>query len=151
MKVRDCMTADVITVGLETPLRELAKILHEKNINGVPVVDNENKVIGVICESDLLDQNTPLHIPTVFVILDSIIPLENPWRLHKDFKKITASTVEDVYSFPAQCVDPDADISEVAQIMTTKKYYTIPVVQDGELVGVLGKGDIIRAIAQGLM
>ena len=47
MKVRDCMSKNVITVGLNTPLRELAKILFEKNINGVPVVDSENKVIGV--------------------------------------------------------------------------------------------------------
>lgn len=148
MKAGDCMTTTVTTVGLATPLRELAKILYEKNINGVPVVDTDNKVVGVVCESDLLNQNTPLHIPTVFVILDSIIPLENPWRLHKDFKKLTASTVEDVYSFPAVCVDPDTDITEVAQIMTSKKFYTIPVIRDGELVGVLGKGDIIKAIAQ---
>jgi predicted transcriptional regulator len=151
MKVRECMTTNVITVGLATPLRELAKILHEKNINGVPVVDSDNKVVGVVCESDLLDQNVPLHIPTVFVILDSIIPLENPWRLHKDFKRITASTVEDVYSFPAVCVDPETDVSEAAEIMTGKKYYTIPVIKDEELVGVLGKGDIIRAIAQGML
>ncbi len=151
MKAQDCMTTNVITVGLSTPLRELAKIFHEKNINGIPVVDSENKVIGVVCESDLVNQNTPLHIPTVFVILDSVIPLENPWRLHKDYKKMTASTVEDVYSFPAVCVEPDTDISEVAQIMTSRKYYTVPVVKDGELVGVLGKGDIIRAIANGSM
>lgn len=143
------MTNNVITVGLSTPLRELAKIFHEKNINGIPVIDSENKVIGVVCESDLVNQNTPLHIPTVFVILDSVIPLENPWRLHKDYKKMTASTVEDVYSFPAVCVEPDTDISEVAQIMTSRKYYTIPVVKDGELIGVLGKGDIIKAIANG--
>lgn len=151
MKVRDCMSKNVITVGLNTPLRELAKILFEKNINGVPVVDSENKVIGVVCESDLVDQNTPLHIPTVFVILDSVIPLENPWRLHKDFKKLTASVVEDVYSFPAVCVEPDTDVSEAAQIMTNKKFYTIPVIENGELVGVLGKGDIIRSIAEGAL
>ncbi len=149
MKAEDCMTTEVVTVELETPLRELAKIFHEKNINGVPVVDSENKVIGVVCESDLVNQNTPLHIPTVFVILDSVIPLENPWRLHKDFKKLAASKVEDVYSFPAFCVEPETDITEVAQIMTTKKYYTIPVVKDGALVGVLGKGDIIKAMASG--
>ncbi|MDD3474128.1 MAG: CBS domain-containing protein [Syntrophaceae bacterium] len=151
MKVKDCMTTDVITVGLDVTLRELAKILHENNINGVPVVDSDNKVIGVVCESDLVDQNTPLHIPTVFVILDSIIPIENPWRLQKDFKKISATTVEDVYSFPAVCVEPDTDITEAAQIMTTKKFYTIPVVKDGELLGILGKGDIIKAIAQGAL
>ncbi|MGD9819430.1 MAG: CBS domain-containing protein [Desulfomonilaceae bacterium] len=151
MKVKDCMTTNVITVGLDVTLRELAKILHENNINGVPVVDSDNKVIGVVCESDLVDQNTPLHIPTVFVILDSIIPIENPWRLQKDFKKISATTVEDVYSFPAVCVEPDTDITEAAQIMTTKKFYTIPVVKDGELLGILGKGDIIKAIAHGAL
>jgi len=54
-KAADVMTRDVVTVKLDTPLRELAKILSEKNINGVPVVDDQGKVIGVVCESDLVN------------------------------------------------------------------------------------------------
>jgi len=145
-KVADVMTRDVITVTPETPLRELASILSEKHINGVPVVDDKGNVLGVVCESDLVNQNKPLHIPTVFVILDSVIPMENPWRLQKEFKRLAATTVEDIYSKPAVSVNPDTDLSEVARIMSERKFYTLPVIEGGKLVGVVGKADVIRSL-----
>jgi CBS-domain-containing membrane protein len=142
------MTRDVITVTPQTGLRELARILSEKNINGVPVVDDQGKVLGVVCDSDLVNQNRPLHIPTVFVILDSVIPLENPWRFQKEFKRLTATTVEDIYSRPAVVVEPDTDVSEVARLMGERKFYTVPVVDKGRLVGIVGKADVIRSLYQ---
>ncbi len=145
-KVAEVMTHEVITVTPETSLRDLAKILAEKNLNGAPVVDDEGDVIGVVCESDLVNQNMPLHIPTVFVILDSIIPMENPWRLQKEFKRITATTVGDIFSKPAVCVEPDTDVAEVARIMSQRHLHTIPVLERGKLVGVVGKGDVIRSL-----
>jgi len=145
-KAADVMTRDAITVTLETSLRELARILAEKHINGAPVVDDEGDLLGVVCESDLVNQNRPLHIPTVFVILDSVIPLENPWRVEKEFKRLTATKVGDIYSHPAVTVAPDTDLSEVARIMAEKKIYTIPVMDRGKIVGVLGKADVIRSL-----
>ena len=85
-KVSDIMTKDVVTVTPQTSLRELAQILSSRNINGVPVVDDQGAVLGVVCEADLVNQNRPLHIPTFFVILDSMIPMENPWKLQKEIK-----------------------------------------------------------------
>jgi CBS-domain-containing membrane protein len=145
-KVADVMTREVITVTPETSLRDLAALLAEHKLNGVPVVDDEGDVVGVVCESDLVNQNQPLHIPTVFVILDSIIPLENPWRLQKEFKRITATTVGDIYSKPAITVEPETDVAEVARIMSTRHLHTIPVVERGKLVGVVGKSDVIRSM-----
>ena len=145
-KVADVMTRDVITVTPETLLRELATILSEKHINGVPVVDDEGNVLGVVCESDLVNQNKPLHIPTVFVILDSVIPMENPWRYQKEFKRLAATTVGDIYSQPAISISPDTDLSEVARIMSERRLYTLPVIEGGKLVGVVGKADIIRSL-----
>jgi len=146
IKVADVMTREVISVTLETPLRELAEILSKNNINGVPVVDEDGAVLGVVCESDLVDQNKPLHIPTVFVILDSVIPLDNPWRLQKEFKRLTATKVGDIYSGPAVCVAPDTELSEVARLMAERKLYTIPVLEGGKLVGVVGMRDVITAL-----
>ncbi|MGC8657622.1 MAG: CBS domain-containing protein [Desulfomonilaceae bacterium] len=145
-KASDIMTRDVITVTVDTPIRELAQKLLQKSINGAPVVDEENSVIGVVCESDLVEFNKPLHIPTVFVILDSVIPIENPWRLHKDLKRIAATKVGDIYSHPAITVDSDTDVAEIARIMSEHKYYTIPVVDNGLLVGVIGKVDIVKSL-----
>jgi len=142
----DVMTKDVITVTPKTTLRELASIIARKHINGVPVVDDEGKILGVVCESDLVAQNKPLHIPTVFVILDTVIPLENPWRLQKEFKRLTATTVEEIYSKPAVTVAPNADLAEAARLMVEKKFYTIPVMDGEQLVGILGKADVIRSL-----
>jgi CBS domain-containing protein len=146
-KVSEIMTREVITVTEETSLRELSRIILEKGINGVPVVDENGSVIGVVCESDLIEKDKPLHIPTVFVILDSFIPLENPFRLEKEFKRITATKVGDIFSAPPVMLGPDDDVSKAAEIMTERKYYTIPVVEDGKLVGVLGKADILREMS----
>jgi CBS domain-containing protein len=140
------MSIDVVTVTPDTPLRDLARILAERKINGVPVVDRAGRVLGVVCESDLVNQNKPLHIPTVFVILDSVIPLENPWRMEKEFKRLAATTVEDIYSRPAVTVEPHTDLGEAARLMAEKKFYTLPVVSGGKLVGVLGKADLIRSV-----
>jgi CBS domain-containing protein len=100
----------------------------------------------VVCESDLVNQNKPLHIPTVFVILDSVIPMENPRRLQKEFKRLAATKVEDIYSRPAVSISPDTDLSEVARIMSKRKFYTLPVIEGGKLVGVVGKADVIRSL-----
>jgi predicted transcriptional regulator len=145
-KASDIMTKEVITVTKDTSIRELAQLLLLKSINGTPVIDDLKSVIGVVCESDLVEFNKPLHIPTVFVILDSIIPIENPWRLHKDFKRISATKVGDIYSHPAMVVEPDTDVTEIARIMSDNKFYTIPVVQDDKLVGVIGKVDIVKSL-----
>ena len=145
-KASDIMTRDVVTVTIETSIRELAQKLLQRSINGVPVIDEEKRVIGVVCESDLVEFNKPLHIPTVFVILDSIIPMENPWRLHKDLKRIAATKVGDIYSHPATTVDPETDVAEIARIMSEHKYYTIPVVDNELLVGVIGKVDIVKSL-----
>ncbi len=146
MKVADIMTRDVVTVTPETTLRELAEILSLRRINGVPVVDKDNKVIGVVCESDLVNQDKPLHIPTFFFILDSFIPLENPWRMEKEIKRITATKVGEICTSPAVTVTSDTDVSEVARLMGEGKLYTIPVVDGDKLVGILGKADVIRAV-----
>ncbi len=145
-KIADIMTKDVITVTPETGLRDLAEIFFTKQVNGVPVIDEKGQVLGVVCESDLVKQNKPLHIPTVFFILDSWIPLENPWRLQKDYKRLAATKVEDIYSRPAVCVEPNMDATEAATIMSEKKYYTLPVVEDGKLVGIIGKADLIKLL-----
>lgn len=145
-KVADIMTRDVLTVTPETGLRELAQILVEKQINGTPVVNDDGDLLGVVCESDLIRKDQPLHIPTFFFILDSVIPLENPWRLEDEFKRVTATTVGEIYSKPAVTVSPDDDVSKAADLMTNRKFYTLPVVEDGRLVGVLGKADLLRSV-----
>jgi len=143
------MTKNVITVTGETPVRELAKILSDNKISGAPVVDNQGVVIGVVTESDLIDQNKKVHIPTVVAILDSFIFLESPEKMKKELEKMAGIKVDDIFAHEIITVQQDTPLDEVATLMAEKKVHTLPV-QDGEkLVGVIGKSDIIRIIAHG--
>ena len=113
----------------------------------MPVYDNRHKVIGGATESDLIDQNKKVHIPTVVAILDSFVFLENPDKLEKDMKKMAATNVGDICSRELVSVQPDTPLDEVATLMAERQVHTLPVMDKDELVGVIGKKDIIRTIA----
>ncbi len=149
LTAKELMSTDVITVTAETSVRELAKILSDNNIGGAPVIDDKGSVIGVVTESDLIDQNKKVHIPTVVAILDSFIFLESPEKMEKELKKMAGSKVEDIFAREVIAVQQDTPLDEVATLMAEKKVHTLPVLDGNELVGVIGKSDIIRIIAQG--
>jgi CBS domain-containing protein len=146
LNASDIMTTEVITVKKETSLKELAGILYQYHINGVPVVDDDGALIGIICESDLIRKDKKLHIPTVVTIFDAVVYLENPKNIEKEFQRVSATTVGDLYTRKPVTVDEKTPIDEIATIMTQKKVYTIPVMDGDRLVGIIGKADLIRTI-----
>jgi len=147
LNASDIMTTDVITVKKETSLKELAKILGKHHINGVPVVDDDGALLGIICESDLIRKDKKLHIPTVVTLFDAVFYLESPKSIQKEFQRVSATTVEDLYTKKPITVDEKTPIDEIATLMTEKKVYTIPVMDGDRLVGIIGKADLIRTIA----
>jgi predicted transcriptional regulator len=149
LTAKELMSTDVITVTSETPVRELAKIFSENTISGAPVVDDQSKVIGVVTESDLIYQNKKVHIPTAVAILDAFFFLENPEKMEKEMKKIAGTKVSDIFAREIITVQQDTSLDEVATLMAEKKVHTLPVLDGNKLVGVIGKSDIIRTIAQG--
>lgn len=145
-KAKDIMTHKVLTVGLDTTVSELAELLNVNGINGVPVVDVHGNLLGVVTENDLIFQKKKVHIPTVLNILDSVIYLESPEKMKKEMQKITGTSVKDIYTKSVTTVKKDTPIDEIATIMAEQKIHTIPVVEDNQLVGVIGKGDIIKTL-----
>ena len=146
LKAKEIMTADVVTVTPETTVVELARLLAFHNVGGAPVVDASGCLLGVVTESDLIDQTKKIHIPTVVAILDSLIFLERPGKMEKDIRKFAGSTVADIYSKDPLTVDEDTPLDELATIMAEKHVHTLPVMRGGQLVGVIGKGDIIKTL-----
>ena len=144
LNASDIMTTEVITVKKETSLKELAEILYKNHINGVPVLDDEGLLIGIICESDLVRKDKKLHIPTVVALFDAVFYLESSKNLEKEIRQISATTVEDLFTRKVVTVDEKTPIDEIATLMTQKKIYTIPVMDGKRLVGIVGKGDVIR-------
>ncbi len=145
-KAVDVMTTRVITVKKDTSLKELATLLYENHINGVPVIDDEGMLIGVICESDLVRKGQKLHIPTAVALFDAVFYLESPKKMEKEIQRLNATTVADLYTRDVITVEKGTPIDEIATLMTEKKAYTIPVMDGDRLVGIIGKGDLLRAL-----
>jgi CBS-domain-containing membrane protein len=100
--------------------------------------------LGIVTDSDLIDQSKKVHIPTIMTILDSMIFLESPSKLDKEIKKMTGTKVKDIYSTKVVTVNEDTPMSEIATIMADRRIHTLPVVDGEKIVGVIGKADIIR-------
>ena len=148
LRAKDIMTRDVITVSPKMEIAHAAKLLLEKRINGVPVVD-EGKLVGIICQSDLVAQQKKFPIPSLFTILDGFIPLKSIKNLKKMVQKITATTVAQAMTSNPATVHPITGIDEIASLMVDKNFHTIPVVEEGSLVGIVGKEDILSVLMQG--
>jgi CBS domain-containing protein len=146
LKVKDIMTREVITVSPETEIVQATKLLLENRINGVPVMDETGKLVGILCQSDLIAQQKKLPIPSFFTLLDGLIPLISKKQLEKQVQKIAAITVAQAMTPNPVTVQPDINIEEVAALMVDRNFHTIPVVDEGELVGIVGKEDMLRAL-----
>ena len=149
LTAQDIMTKEVVTVKKDMSVKELAQLLFDKKISGVPVVDDQENLIGIVTENDLIDQTKKIHIPTVMALFDSFVFLENPERLEKDLKKMSASTVGDISSGKVITAKTDTPVDELATTMSEKKVHTLPILDnEGNLMGVIRKSDIIRTLAQ---
>jgi CBS-domain-containing membrane protein len=146
LNVKDIMTKDVITVSPEMEIVHAARLLLEKSINGVPVVDGTGKLVGILCQSDLVAQQKKFPIPSLFTILDGVISFTSMKHLEKEVQKITAMTVADAMTPDPVTVGLETSIEEVGSIMVDRKFYTLPVVDAGELVGIVGKEDVLKTL-----
>ncbi len=146
LNASDIMTTEIITVKKDTSLKDLARVLYENHINGVPVLDDDGTLIGIICESDLIRKDKKLHIPTVVAIFDWVLYLESPKKIEKEIQRVNATTVEDLYTRNVITVGEKTHIDEIATLMEQKKIYTIPIMDGDRLVGIVGKADVIRTL-----
>jgi len=142
----DVMTRDVITVKEETTIRELAELFARHRISIAPVVDDSGAMIGIVTETDLVEQDKSLHIPTVISLFDWVIYLESDKKFEKELKKMTGQTVGDIYTRTVKTVAPTAPLSELADIMSSGKVHAIPVLENGKVVGIVARIDLIRTM-----
>jgi len=144
--VRDIMTTDLITVTPDMDIAGAAKILLDNRINGAPVVDDSGRLVGILCQSDLITQQKKLPIPTLFTFLDGLIRLTSMKQLEKQVGKIAALTVSEAMTPKPVTVRPDTGLETVAALMVDSNFHTLPVVEDSELVGIIGKEDVLRTL-----
>lgn len=148
MRAMDVMTTPVITVDPETTVRDLAKLLSERNISGVPVCEDGDRLVGIVSEGDLLhrfETGTERRLQKRRSWwLDSLAAETEAAR---DYVKAHGQRVRDIMSREVISVADTADLAEVAMLLETKLIKRVPVVRDGKLVGIISRANLVRALA----
>lgn len=145
-KIKDIMTTELITVSPETEVLKAAKLLLENRINGIPVVDGAGKLVGILCQSDLIAQQKRLPIPSFFTFMDGFFSTSSRKQIEKQVQKIAAIAVAQAMTPNPVVVEPDDGIEVVASLMVDKGFHTLPVLHEGRLVGIVGKEDILKTL-----
>ncbi len=145
LKAKDIMTKDVITVKPESTVKELARLLMDNKISGVPVVDEEKKIVGIVTENDLISKNKRLHIPTIMRLFDAFILLGSG-RMEAELKKMAATIVDEICTRKVLTIQEDLSLEDIATIMAEKHIHLLPVMRDDVVVGIVGKEDMVRAM-----
>lgn len=140
---RDLMTPDVVTVPPETPVIAMARLLSDRGISAVPVVDAEGKVLGIVTEADLIrrlagEEDKPT---SWFGALFS-----DPTSQAERYARTHGVTAKDLMTEKVVSVAPDATAAHIAHVMEEKKVRRVVVVEGEKLKGIVSRADLLRAL-----
>jgi CBS domain-containing protein len=142
---KDVMTAEVQTIRADTPLEEIAQLLVAHHISGVPVVDDQRHIIGIVTEADLIDEHRrETLIPRTALYGFFPIPEEILVKAYDTGKKLKA---RDVMTKRVITATEQTSAHELADLVVTRHINRVPIVREGKLVGIVSRGDLVRALA----
>jgi len=144
----DVMTRNVVSVGPETPTRVVAKLLLEKRISAVPVIDANGALIGMVSESDLIRREIDRRAEDRFWWLEMIAEGEDLASEFLEYVKRTDRPVREVMVAPVITVVEDSPLQMVAAALQEHHIKRVPVLRNGQMVGIISRIDLIRALAQ---
>ena len=148
MRAMDIMTPNVITAGPETSVHALARLLLQHGISGVPVVDQQQQLVGIVSEGDLLHRTEtgtdPRPVPRRSWWLNAIAKKDD---LTRDYIKSHGRKVKDIMTTDVVSVIPTTQLADLAVLLETKRIKRVPVVQDGKIVGIVSRANLVRALA----
>jgi CBS domain-containing protein len=147
MQALDLMTIDVLTVGPDTPVSDIAKLLADHHISGVPVVDSDGKLVGIVSEADIVVRAARPHFPRYIPFLEGIIFLESPAHYEREVQKMLAVTAADIMTAKVVTAPPTASLEELATLMTENQINRVVITEGGRIVGIVTRGDLVRTIA----
>lgn len=136
MRAKDLMHSPVVTVHQDETVATLCDLMQQAHVNGVPVVDDDGDVVGVVTEEDVIYGTMGADGPEGRVRAGGPASSEG-------------QHVRDIMTSPAVCADEDADIVEICRIMWRMRIHRIPIVAEGKPVGIVAALDLVRAIAEG--
>jgi CBS domain-containing protein len=142
MQAKDVMTGSVATIGTGATVREAAKLMLERGVSALPVVDGDGIVAGIVSEGDLV-RRTELGTETAGSWW--LVPLAE--GAARDYRKSHASTVRDVMTRPVIWVRPSLPLAKIAKLMHERRIKRVPVLDAGRLVGIVSRADLVRQLA----
>ena len=147
--VRDIMDPDPATVRPDTPVEEVVALLREHELPGLPVVEDDRRLVGIVTEADLVlpDNDGDLHIPHYVNLFGGTVFLEPLNRFEGRLRKAFASNAADMMSRDPDTVAPDTSVRETVRLIHESGHNMLPVVEDGRLVGVVTRLDVLGALA----
>ncbi len=147
LTARDIMSIKVITVEPNTSIEELSEILIKNKISGVPVINENQEIVGIVTEADIIVKDTNLHFPRYFKLLDGIIYLESLNKFRENLKKHLATKVEDIMTKKVKTITQDVPVSKIAEIMLKNKINRLPVVdKENKVIGIVTRADIVKSM-----
>jgi CBS domain-containing protein len=143
---RDIMTADPVTISSETTVTEAARLMSEKRIGALPVVD-KGVMVGLVTEGDLIMQDVKVHFPTYLSLLGGYVFAPGASdRFEHSLRKAVAASVADVMTREPVTVTPDALVTDVATLLVERDIARVPVMDGETVIGIISKSDIVRSL-----
>jgi CBS domain-containing protein len=153
MKVKDVMNPGVVFCKPDDTVREVAKILKENSISGIPVLEGE-KLVGIISEGDLLKlliipEKGELWLPSPFEVIEVPIREILGWEETKKMLSDVGSTkIKEIMTTEVYTISSEASVEEASEHMVRHRINRLPVIEDGHVVGIITRGDIIEGLAK---
>jgi CBS domain-containing protein len=148
MKTSEIMTRPVITVVPGTSIAEAARLMLQHRISGLPVVDPKGAVIGIITEGDLLRRPETGSAPRHPMWLELLL---GPGRLAEEYTHAHARKVGEAMTSDIVSVTPSTDVADLVQLMNKRRIKRVPVIDDGRLVGIVSRANLVRALVKALV
>jgi len=145
-RVADVMEREVVTVAPDATVHELVLLLQQKDLGGVPVVDGDGRLVGIVTEGDLVIEDADVRLPHYFGLFGNLVYLGGQKKFEERLKKMVGNAVADVMTTEVFTVTPDDPVARAANIMVDKKVNRVPVVEGDRLVGIVARHDIIRLL-----
>ncbi len=144
MKAKDVMTHSVLTVSPGTPVDEIARLLLERHISAVPVVDAANRILGIVSEGDLMrrpETGTERRLSWWLRIV------ADRDTLAREYTRSHGSDAQSIMTRHVVTVNEDAELADIAQLLEKKRIKRVPVVRDGRLVGIVSRANLLQGLA----
>ena len=148
MQAKDLMRENVITVGKEAVLKEAALLMSKNRVSGLPVVEDNGDIIGIITDSDILRYRQKINLPEYMRLLEYFIEEIDPESIEDNIRVILNKRVKDVMTTRLITVTEDTYIGQIISKFAEHHISRIPVVKKKKLVGIIAREDVIRAFAE---